>query len=52
MKKEFVEFLIKRLGSKIDDARNVDVSDLDPVLNDIEVYANTILEIAKEALLL
>lgn len=52
MKKEFIEFLSKRLASKIDDLRNTSYSEqgFESMLDDIETYSSTILEIAKEVI--
>jgi hypothetical protein len=52
MKKQFIEFLSKRLKGKIEDVRNVGTDEeVELLLDDIETYGEQILDIAKEMLM-
>jgi hypothetical protein len=49
MRAKFLEFLTKRLGDKVDNARQYGVDDdMELILDDIETYASEIIEVAKE----
>jgi hypothetical protein len=49
MRAKFLEFLARRLGDKVDNAKQYGLDDdIELILDDIEIYAGEIIEVAKE----
>lgn len=54
MKEKMIEFLLKRLGSKVDDLKGLDGENyelLEHVSSDIDVYVGALKDLLKEVIL-